>query len=126
MVHQTPDDETSRWAESDAAVEAVLRARAAAGPRSGTGDSRAAVAALLELATADDTEGRALVRRAGGRPTLDPHDPSDAGPSPVWNVRAPRSLDNALRDLAAREGLKFADVLRQAAAEYVDRHQVVG
>jgi len=78
------------------------------------------LAMLLEAA---DTEAeREHIRNLGGRPTLDP----DAdGPSPLWAVRAPQSLDTAMRALAQRQGRSFSTVLRDAAQDYLAAHQAV-
>jgi hypothetical protein len=105
-------DDLAAWAESDAPTvrpgAVVYRGEAA----------REAARALLEEATEDDAEGRALVRRAaGGRPSLDPSEPT--GKSPLWQVRAPKSLDRELRDLAIAEGRSFSEVLRDAAVAYL-------
>jgi Ribbon-helix-helix protein, copG family len=109
-------DDLAAWAASDAPTvrpdATIYRGDAA----------RAASRALLEEATEDDAAGRELLRTATrGRPTLDPHAPT--GESPLWQVRAPKSLDQALRDLAKSEGRSFSEVVRTAAAEYLATHR---
>lgn len=113
---ETYYNDLSEWAESD---EPTVRpgAKILRGE-----DARAASRALLEAATEDDPEGRALVRGAAtGRPSLDSAAP--AGTSPLWQVRAPKSLDVALRELAKAEGRSFSEVLRAAATEYLATHR---
>jgi len=63
-----------------------------------------------------------LVRHATkGRPALDPHAPT--GKSPLWQVRAPKSLDQAMRDIAKAEGRSFSESLRDAATTYLAQHR---
>ncbi|MDR1189894.1 MAG: ribbon-helix-helix domain-containing protein [Bifidobacteriaceae bacterium] len=109
-------DDLTAWAESSAPAirpSAVLHQGEQA---------RAASRALIEKATGDDPDGRALVRDATrGRPTLDSATP--AGSSPLWQVRAPRSLDQALRDRARSEGRSLSEVIRDAATAYLAAHR---
>lgn len=83
--------------------EEALRSEQAGGSRTGTDP------------TPSTTTPSSRSRR--GRPTLERNRPS--GPSPLWQVRAPRSLDDALRARAAAEGRSFSEVLRDAAREYL-------
>ena len=82
-------------------------------------DAAAAGRAMLEAATEDDPAGREQVRRAahGGRPSLDPETPGET--SPQWQVRAPRSLDTAMRLQACAEGRTLSELLRDAASQYL-------
>ena len=105
----------AEWAESD---EPTVRPGVKI--ERGTPTGHAEVTAML-LEAADTEEDRAAVRRTAGRPTLDPHAPS--GVSPLWQVRAPRSLDQAMRQLAHAQGRSFSAVLRDAAEEYLATHQ---
>jgi hypothetical protein len=108
-------DDLAAWAESSAPTarpEAVVHRGEAA---------RAASRALLETVTEDDPAGRALVRAATrGRPTLG--SPAPMGRSPLWQVRAPQALDQALRNRAKAEGRTLSDVIRDAAAAYLSAH----
>ncbi|MCL2467492.1 MAG: ribbon-helix-helix domain-containing protein [Micrococcales bacterium] len=103
------------WAESD---EPTIRPDATV--ERGTPASCAEVTAML-LEAADTDDDRAMIRRTAGRPTLDPDAP--AGPSPLWQVRAPKSLDHAMRNLARAQGRSFSAVLRDAASQYLATHQ---
>lgn len=103
------------WAESD---EPTVRPDAKI--ERGTPASRAEVTAML-LESADTDEDRAMIRRTAGRPTLDPHAPT--GASPLWQVRAPKGLDQAMRQLAHAQGRSFSAVLRDAAEEYLATHR---
>jgi len=40
----------------------------------------------------------------------------------MWKVRATRALDEAMRARAAAEGRNLSELLRTAAAEYLDAH----
>jgi hypothetical protein len=64
---------------------------------------------------------RELLRRAGGRPSIDPAHDAD-GPAPRRQVRLPRGLSVQVDDLAARQGRNASDVMRDAIAAYVDAH----
>gem|GEM_PF-1955318 len=69
-----------------------------------------------------DPAGREQVRRAarGGRPSLDPGTPGET--SPQWQVRAPRSLDTAMRTQARAEGRSLSELVRDAASQYLAAH----
>ncbi|MBD3780829.1 MAG: hypothetical protein IE923_16395 [Micrococcales bacterium] len=114
----TRDDERpgtlGEWAASDEPAvrpgAEVLRGAAA----------RAASRALLEEAAADDAASRALVERS--RPGRPPLEEGGVGPSPTWRYRVPRSLDQRMRAQAAAEHRDLSEVLRSAAAEYLEAH----
>jgi len=79
-------------------------------------------ARTILLEAADTETEREHIRNLGGRPALDP----DAdGPSPLWAIRAPQSLDTAMRTLAQKQGRSFSAVLRDAAQDYLAAHQAV-
>jgi hypothetical protein len=105
------EDTLTDWAESDAPTiqPGAIRHR-------GTAQSRAVVAAMLAEA-AETPADIAALERAGGRPSLAADRP--AGESPLWQVRAPQSLDTALRARAQAEGRTLSQVLRDAASEYL-------
>jgi len=107
-------EDSAEWAESD---EPTIRPGAKI--VRGTPASQAKVTAML-LEAADTDEDRVMIRRTAGRPTLDPQ---TAGVSPLWQVRAPKGLDEAMRRLAEAQGRSFSAVLRDAAAEYLATHQ---
>ncbi|MGL5864000.1 MAG: ribbon-helix-helix protein, CopG family [Phycicoccus sp.] len=109
------DAELMAWAESDAPTIA-----AGAVIERGSPQSREEVRAMLEAAASTPEELAAVRRSAGGRPTLDPDAPE--GESPLWQVRAPKTLDRDLRALAKAEGLSFSEVVRAAATEYLTTH----
>ncbi|RAN79265.1 hypothetical protein B5P43_15220 [Bacillus sp. SRB_336] len=75
--------------------------------------------ALLEGIAATD-EDRALVRSAGGRPSLNLQ---GTGKSPLWQIRAPQELDRAMREQAEQVGRNFSEVLRDAAEAYLRGHR---
>ena len=108
-------DDLAAWAESDEPAirpDAVVHRGEAA---------RDASRALLEAVTEDDPAGRETLRRAArGRPALDP---ATSGASPLWQVRAPASLDQALRAQATAEGRTLSEVLRDAATAYLTEHR---
>ncbi|KQQ18684.1 hypothetical protein ASF48_17330 [Rathayibacter sp. Leaf299] len=80
------------------------------------GDDAAADArAALLAATGADTLDEA-VTIARGRPRLDAED--EAGP--IWKVRSTKPLDQAVRQLAQRRGVSRSQILREAAASYVN------
>lgn len=109
-------DELAQWAESDAP-----KIRPDAVVHRGTAESHAAARALL--ADALDAQGQddaVLIERGAGRPSLAADGP--AGKSPLWQIRAPRDLDEALRARAEAEGRSFSEVLRDAATEYLAKH----
>lgn len=103
------------WAESD---EPTIRPGAVV--ERGEAARESARALLAQFAGDDPQVAEAIERSAPGRPTLAADGP--AGTSPLWQVRAPQSLDNALRERAKAEGRSFSDVLRTAAAEYLAAH----
>lgn len=113
----TDYDKLAEWAESDAPA-----IRPDAMVRRGTPQSRAAALAMLQDAAGDDPAGLDLLERSsgGGRPSLAANGP--AGKSPLWQIRAPRDLDAALRARAEAEGRSFSEVLRDAATEYLAAH----
>jgi|SRR5689334_3246892 Ribbon-helix-helix protein, copG family len=103
--------ELAAWAESDAPT-VQPRTRVERGEA-----ARESARAMLLAAAGDDPEARALIRRLEpGRPGLDPTDP---GAAPMWKVRAPRALDEAMRERAAAEGRSLSELLRDAAAQYL-------
>ena len=109
--------ELMRWAESD---EPTVRPGTVVKRGS---QGRDEVHDML-MAAANTDEERDMIRRtAGGRPTLDPD--ADSGPSPLWAVRAPQSLDTAMRSLARQQGRSFSAVLREAAQDYLTAHKAV-
>lgn len=113
----TDYDKLAQWAESDAPS-----VRPGAVVRRGTPKSRAAALAMLQEAAGDDPAGSDLLERSSGagRPSLAANGP--AGTSPLWQIRAPRDLDAALRARADAEGRSFSEVLRDAATEYLAAH----
>lgn len=82
----------------------------------GTEAAAAGRAALLAATGADTIEEAA--RLAIGRPRIG----EDAPSSTVWRVRAPSELDERVRRLAEREGLKPSQLVRKAVAEYAAAH----
>ena len=116
--HKSHYDALADWAESD---EATI------GPgdkvERGTPEAHARVRVMLYEATEDDPQGRALVEKVArmGRPTLDPDAPG--AHSPQWQVRAPRSLDTAMRAQARAEGRTLSDIVRDAATQYLATHK---
>ncbi|MCL2780859.1 MAG: hypothetical protein FWD74_05115 [Actinomycetia bacterium] len=118
MSPDAPDryESLADWAESD---DAVIRPGQTI--ERGSAEGRARVRAMLYEATEDDPAGRALVEKVArmGRPTLDPDAPR--GPSPQWQVRAPQSLDTAMRARARAEGRSLSDVVRSAATQHLAR-----
>lgn len=107
----TKNEALAKWAESDAPT-----INPAAVIHRGTPDSRAAARDLL-LAAADSPAETAQITNLGGRPSLAADGP--VGASPLWQVRAPRDLDKALRDRAAAEGRTLSEVVRAAALQYL-------
>jgi hypothetical protein len=61
---------------------------------------------------------RELLRRAAGRPTIDPAAEPGAH-APRRQVRLPRTLSNRVDDLARRDNRSPSDLMRQAITEYV-------
>lgn len=87
----------------------------------GSAASRAAALEMLLDAAEDPSEVVAVEKAAtSGRPSLSTRGPS--GASPLWQIRAPHDLDEALRARAAAEGRTFSEVLRDAASQYLDAH----
>ncbi len=67
--------------------------------------------------------GRDLLQRSAGRPSLS----GDARPgehSPKRQVTLPKDISNGVDALAAREGRKAAEVMREAITEYVQARAV--
>ena len=65
--------------------------------------------------------GAEVLRRAGGRPALDPT--ATAGThSPRRQVRLPQELSDQVDELATRAGTRPASIMRQAIQDYVDQH----
>ena len=114
----TDYDELARWAESDAP-----QVRPDAAVHRGTPESRAAALVMLSDAAGDNPGDVELLERStstGGRPSLAAAGP--AGKSPLWQIRAPKELDAAMRARAEAEGRSFSEVLRDAASEYLAAH----
>jgi Ribbon-helix-helix protein, copG family len=61
---------------------------------------------------------REMLRRAGGRPSVDP-DAQPGAHSPRRQVRLPRSLSDRVDELAKRDNRNPSDLMREAIAEYV-------
>ncbi|NRG42147.1 ribbon-helix-helix protein, CopG family [Rathayibacter sp. VKM Ac-2804] len=74
-------------------------------------DARAALLAATGAATLDDA-----VIIARGRPRLDGGEPA----GPVWKVRSTRGLDQEVSRLAKSRGVSKSQILREAAAAYVE------
>lgn len=113
----TKNEALAAWATSDAPT-----VQPGAEVHQGTTESRAAALAML-LDAADAPADVATIERVtavGGRPSLAAGRP--AGTSPLWQVRAPRELDAAMRARAADEGRTFSEVLRDAASQYLNAH----
>jgi len=53
-----------------------------------------------------------------GRPSLG----TNGGASPVLRARVPQALKDRVAEIAAREDRKESDVMRDALADYVERH----
>lgn len=70
---------------------------------------------------------REILRRAGGRPTIDPAAEPGAH-SPRRQVRLPRVLSDRVDDLAKHDNRSPSDLMREAIAEYVATrdHQQAG
>jgi hypothetical protein len=67
------------------------------------------------MAATGSTNIREATRVALGRPRLD----AAHGPTPVWRVRAPETLDEQVRALAAQRHVPLSQVVRDAVAAYV-------
>ncbi|QDO88725.1 hypothetical protein FNH13_10650 [Ornithinimicrobium ciconiae] len=65
--------------------------------------------------------GAEVLRRAGGRPALDPTATPGAH-SPRRQVRLPQELSDQVDELATRTATRPASIMRQAIQDYVDRH----
>lgn len=61
---------------------------------------------------------RELLRRAGGRPSIDPA-PDAGGPAPRRQVRLPRSVSARVDEIASEQGRSPSDVMRDAISLYV-------
>jgi len=111
--HRTEDE----W---DAAAEWAEQVELTESPRTALHGEEAAAygRAMMEAALG----GAAQVERAiGGRPPLTPN--ARAGQhARKRQVRLPAALDAALNDLAAAEGRRASDVLRDALTDYVAAH----
>lgn len=71
--------------------------------------------------------GRELLRRAGGRPSVDP-DAEPGTTSPRRQVRLPRTLSDRVDELARHDNRSASDLMREAIAAYVTtrEHQQAG
>jgi hypothetical protein len=78
-----------------------------------------------ETGTTATEASRELLRRAGGRPSVDPAAEPGAH-SPRRQVRLSRSLSDQVDALAKRDNRSPSDLMRDAIAEYVDTHQQAG
>ncbi|WP_099040018.1 CopG family ribbon-helix-helix protein [Mycobacterium neglectum] len=74
-----------------------------------------------ETSTAATRSSRELIRRAGGRPSVDPASEPGAV-SPRRQVRLPRALSERVDQLADRENRSASDLMREAIAQYVATH----
>jgi hypothetical protein len=61
---------------------------------------------------------RELLRRAGGRPSID-RAPDADGPAPRRQVRLPRSVNARVDEIAREQGRSPSDVMRDAISRYV-------
>jgi hypothetical protein len=104
-IDQNHYDKLADWAESDA--PAIHPDRGSTG-----------------AAAADAS--RDILRRAGGRPSLDLDSP--AGTSPRRQVRLPRALSDRIDELADNDNRSPSDLMREAIANYVNTrdHQQAG
>lgn len=102
MTERTDHQALSEWAENEMTL-----------PTNSTTALRGADAAAA---------GRALLERAGGgRPPLDPNaQPGEE--SPRRQVRLPKPLSDSVDAIAARQGRRPADVMREAIAAYAASH----
>ena len=73
----------------------------------------AAAADLLAATGAEDLDQG--VELALGRPRVG----EERGPSPMWRVRAPQDLDDAVRALADQRGQTVSMIVRQAVRDYL-------
>ena len=74
-----------------------------------------------ETGTEATRSSRELIRRAGGRPSVDPASEPGAV-SPRRQVRLPRALSERVDQLADRENRSASDLMREAIAQYVATH----
>ena len=89
----------------------------------GIQESRYAALAMPQDAAGDNPGDIKLLERstgAGGHPSLAADGPT--GKSPLWQIRAPKDLDVALRARADAVGHSLSEVLRDAASEYLAAH----
>jgi hypothetical protein len=101
------------WADED-----IRPAADHPGIRHGT-DAAVEGRALLDAALG----GPASAERAmGGRPPLDSASPRGQH-APVRQVRLPASMNAALSELAAAEGRRPSEIIREALAAYLDAHR---
>ena len=102
MTEHTDHQALSEWAENEMTL-----------PKNSTTALRGDDAAAA---------GRALLERAGGgRPSLDPNaQPGEE--SPRRQVRLPKPLSDRVNAIAAQQGRRPADVMREAIAEYAAHH----
>lgn len=64
---------------------------------------------------------RELIRRAGGRPSVDPA--AEPGVvSPRRQVRLPRALSDRVDQLADHQNRSASDLMREAIAQYIAAH----
>ena len=106
MIDQDRYDKLADWAESD---DREIH------PEKG------------ESGAASQTATRELLRRAGGRPSVDPHAEPGAH-APRRQVRLPRELSDRVDALAKQEKCSASDVMREAISQYVTAkdHQQAG
>ena len=78
--------------------------------------TQAAAAGIADLETAMGRD--ALHRALGGRPPLDPAT-APGEQSPVRGVRLPTSLNTRLDEVAAAQGRRPSDLIREALARYL-------
>jgi hypothetical protein len=82
-------------------------------------DAAAAGRAVLEAALGG---AEAAERATSGRPRLDPA-AAPGQQSPVRQVRLPASMNAELSELAAAEGRKASEIIREALAAYLSTHR---
>ncbi|MWV51616.1 ribbon-helix-helix protein, CopG family (plasmid) [Rathayibacter sp. VKM Ac-2803] len=80
----------------------------------GAAAADAARDALLAATGADSLENAVTIAR--GRPRLD----AEEAAGPMWKVRATKPLDQKISQLAKRRGVSKSQILREAAAAYVE------
>jgi hypothetical protein len=74
---------------------------------------------LLEAALGGPENLRKVL---GGRPPLDPAAPIGAR-SPIRQVRLPATMNTELSELAAAEGRRASEIIREALAAYLASHR---